>query len=476
MEFEAVIGLEVHTQLLTESKIFCGCSAKFGAEPNHHACPVCTGMPGSLPVLNHRVVDFALRLALAVGARINPVCVFARKHYFYPDLPKNYQISQYEAPLAEGGAIEIEVNGKRKKIGLVRIHMEEDAGKLVHDEARPVSYVDFNRTGVPLLEIVSQPDIRSPEEAVAYLKKLRTIVRYLGICDGNMEEGSLRCDANVSVRPKGSEEFGVKVELKNMNSFRHVERALRYEIKRQIGLLLEGKPVVQETRLFDEATGTTHSMRGKEEAHDYRYFPDPDLVPVRINEAWIERIRAELPELPDVKRERFMREYGLPAYDAEILTASRPLAEFFEECVKLFPQPKKVSNWIMTEVLRELNREGKEIDETGLKPEHVAELLRLVEEGVISITAAKKIFPEVYATGADPRKLVEEKGLKQESDEAALEAVCREVLSENPAEVEKYKAGKKGVLGFFVGQVMRKTRGKANPKLVNQILTRLLEE
>ena len=475
MEFEAVIGLEVHTQLLTKSKIFCGCSTKFGASPNHHTCPVCTGMPGSLPVLNRRVVEFALRLALAVGARINPVCVLARKNYFYPDLPKGYQISQYELPLAEGGGIEIEVESRRKRIGLVRIHMEEDAGKLVHDEKRPVSYVDFNRTGVPLLEIVSEPDIRSPEEAVAYLKKLRTIVRYLGICDGNMEEGSLRCDANVSVRPKGSTAFGTKVELKNMNSFRHVERALKYEIKRQIGLLLEGKEVVQETRLFDEAQGITHSMRGKEEAHDYRYFPDPDLVPVRIDTEWIEKVRSELPELPDIKKERFIEEYGPPPYDAEILTASRPLAEFFEECVKNFPQPKKVSNWLMTEVLRELNREGKEIDQTHLKPEHLAELLRLVEEGTISITGAKKIFPEVYATGRSPKELVEEKGLRQESDEGTLEAVCREVLSENPAEVEKYKSGKKGVIGFFVGQVMKKTRGKANPKLVNEILTRLLE-
>ncbi len=475
MEFEAVIGLEVHAQLLTESKIFCGCSTKFGAPPNSHTCPVCTGMPGSLPVLNERVVEFALRLAVAVGARVNPVCVFARKHYFYPDLPKNYQISQYEAPIAEGGEIEIEVNGTTKKIGLVRIHMEEDAGKLVHDPSKPLSYVDFNRTGVPLLEIVSKPDIRTPEEAVAYLKKLRTILRYLRICDGNMEEGSLRCDANVSVRPKGEKGFGTKVELKNMNSFKHVERALRYEIKRQIALVSEGKEVIQETRLFDESKGVTVSMRGKEEAHDYRYFPDPDLVPVRIGAEWIEQIRRDLPELPDEKKKRFMKDYQLPAYDAEILTASRPLAEFFEECVKLFPQPKKVSNWIMTEVLRELNREGKEIDETLLRPEHIAELLKLVEDGVISITLAKQIFPEVYAEGKSPKRLVEERGLRQESDEEALKKVCEEVLKENPKEVEKYKAGKKGVLGFFVGQVMKKTKGKANPKLVNQILSRLLE-
>ncbi len=476
MEFEAVIGLEVHAQLLTKSKIFCSCSTTFGAAPNTHVCPVCLGMPGSLPVLNRRVVEFAIRLALATKARINPVNVFARKNYFYPDLPKGYQISQYELPLAEGGYIEIEVDGERKKIGLVRIHMEEDAGKLIHDETRPVSYVDLNRTGVPLLEIVSEPDIRSPEEAVAYLKKLRSIVRYLEICDGNMEEGSLRCDANISVRPKGSQEFGTKVELKNMNSFRHVQKALEYEIKRQVALILDGKEVVQETRLFDASRGITLPMRGKEEAHDYRYFPDPDLVPVEIDEAWVEEIARSLPELPDEKKARFIKEYQLPEYDAEIITSSRKLAEFFEECVKRFPKPKLVSNWIMTEVLRELNREGKEIDETKLTPELLAELLELLDKGVISSTAAKKVFVEVYATGRRPSEIVEEKGLKQESDESALLEICRKVVEAHPKEVEKYRGGKKNVIGFFVGQVMRETRGKANPKLVNQILTKLLEE
>ncbi len=476
MDFEAVIGLEVHTQLLTESKIFCSCSTTFGAAPNSHVCPVCLGMPGSLPVLNRRVVEFAIKLALATKARINPVCVFARKSYFYPDLPKGYQISQYDLPLAEGGYIEIEVEGQRKRIGLVRIHMEEDAGKLIHDEVRPVSYVDLNRTGVPLLEIVSEPDIRSPEEAVAYLKKLRSIVRYLEICDGNMEEGSLRCDANISVRPKGSQKFGTKVELKNMNSFRHVQKALEYEMKRQVALILDGKEVVQETRLFDVSKGITLPMRGKEEAHDYRYFPDPDLVPVEIDEAWVQDIARNLPELPDEKKERFLKDYKLPEYDAEIITASRRLAEFFEACVELFPKPKLISNWIMTEVLRELNREGKEIDETKLTPKLFTELLRLLDENVISSTTAKKVLIEVYATGRSPREIVEEKGLKQESDEGMLLALCQKVLEAHPKEVEKYRQGKKNVIGFFVGQIMRETKGKANPKLVNQLLTKLLEE
>ncbi|OAG28760.1 Asp-tRNA(Asn)/Glu-tRNA(Gln) amidotransferase subunit GatB [Thermodesulfatator autotrophicus] len=475
MDFEAVIGLEVHAQLLTKSKIFCSCSTEFGAAPNSHVCPVCCGMPGTLPVLNKRVVDFAIKLALATKARVNPVSVFARKNYFYPDLPKGYQISQYELPLAEGGYIEIEVNGAKKKVGLVRIHMEEDAGKLIHDETRPVSYVDLNRTGVPLLEIVSEPDMRSPEEAVAYLKKLRSILRYLEICDGNMEEGSLRCDANISVRPKGSDKFGTKVELKNMNSFKHVQKALEYEIKRQIALILDGKEVIQETRLFDVSRGVTQSMRGKEEAHDYRYFPDPDLVPIEIDDNWIKEVAETLPELPDAKKERFIKEYNLPEYDAEIITSSRKLAEFFEACAKALPKPKLISNWIMTEVLRELNKEGKEIDETNLTPENFVELLKLLDEGVISSTVAKKIFPEVYK-GANPAKIVEEKGLKQESDEAALEALCQKILEANPKEVEKYRQGKKNVIGFFVGQVMRETKGKANPKIVNKILTRLLEQ
>ena len=475
MEFEAVIGLEVHAQLTTKSKMFCSCSTKFGAKPNSQVCPICMGLPGVLPVINRKAVEYALKLALALGCKINLKSIMARKNYFYPDLPKGYQISQYELPLAEGGAIEIEVNGKKKKIGLVRIHMEEDAGKLIHDEKQPYSYVDFNRTGVPLLEIVSKPDISSPQEAVAYLKTLRSIVRYLGICDGNMEEGSLRCDANVSVRPKGSKELGVKVELKNMNSFKHVERALAYEIKRQIGLLLEGKEVIQETRLYDEATQTTHPMRTKEEAHDYCYFPDPDLVEIQIEESLIDKLIKELPELPNAKKERFIKEYQLTNYEANILTEEKTLADFFEEVVKYYPNSKAVSNFILTEVLRYLNRDNKDITETNLKPELLAELLQLVEKGTISITIAKQIFPEVYEKGIKPSKIVEERGLIQESSEEKLQKICKEVLEEHPKEVEKYKKGKKGVLGFFVGQVMKKTKGKANPKIVNKILSQLLE-
>jgi len=476
MEFEAVIGLEVHAQLTTKSKMFCSCSTKFGSAPNTQICPVCTGQPGVLPVINKRAVEYALRLALALGCKINLTSIMARKNYFYPDLPKGYQISQYELPIAEGGAVEIELNGKRKKIGLVRIHMEEDAGKLVHDEHKPVSYVDFNRAGVPLLEIVSKPEISSPEEAVAYLKTLRSILRYLGICDGNMEEGSLRCDANVSVRPRGSDNLGTKVELKNMNSFKHVEKALSYEIKRQIGLLLEGKEVVQETRLYDEATQTTHPMRGKEEAHDYCYFPDPDLIEIRLEESLIEKVKSDLPELPLAKKHRFIEQYGLSEYEAGILTEEKTLADFYESVVKLYQNPKAVANFVLTEVLRHLNQDRKDITETALKPELLAELLQLVEKGTISITIAKQIFPEVYKEGKSPAQIVEERGLKQESDEEKLLAICKEVLEENPKEVEKYKAGKKGLLGFFVGQVMKKTRGKANPKVVNQILSKLLAE
>ena len=476
MDYEAVIGLEVHVQLTTKTKMFCSCSTKFGNPPNTQVCPICMGLPGVLPVINKRAVEYALKLAVALGCKINLRSVMARKHYFYPDLPKGYQISQYELPIAEGGGIEIELNGRKKKINLVRIHMEEDAGKLVHDEKQPYSYVDFNRAGVPLLEIVSKPEISSPEEAVAYLKTLRRIVRYLGICDGNMEEGSLRCDANVSVKPKGSEKFGTKVELKNMNSFKHVEKALAYEIKRQIGLLMEGKEVIQETRLYDEATQTTHPMRGKEEAHDYCYFPDPDLIEIKLTEDWISKVKEELPELPAEKKQRFLETYKISEKEVDILIEERDFAEFFEETVKLFPNAKSVCNFMLTEVLRHLNKEGKFISETKLKPEHLAELLKLVEDGVISITIAKQqVFPEVFETGKSPKSIVEEKGLVQESSEDKLRAICEEVLKEHPGEVERYKKGKKGLLGFFVGQVMKRTKGKANPKLVNEIFVKLLE-
>ncbi|QER42001.1 Asp-tRNA(Asn)/Glu-tRNA(Gln) amidotransferase subunit GatB [Thermodesulfobacterium sp. TA1] len=476
MEFETVIGLEVHAQLNTQTKMFCSCSTEFGNPPNTQICPVCTGQPGVLPVINKRAVEFALKLGLALGCKINKVSVMARKNYFYPDLPKGYQISQYELPIAEGGEVEIEINGTRKTIHLVRIHMEEDAGKLIHDEKQPFSYVDFNRCGTPLLEIVSAPEISSPEEAVAYLKTLRRILRYLGICDGNMEEGSLRCDANVSVRPKGSDKFGTKVELKNMNSFKHVEKALSYEIKRQIGMLLEGKTIVQETRLYDEATQTTHPMRGKEEAHDYCYFPDPDLIEIQIDDDMLQKVNKELPELPHVKKQRFLTQYKLTPYEVEILIEEKDFAEFFEETLKYYPNPKAVSNFMLTEVLRYLNRDNITISQSNLTPEILAQLLKLVEDNLISITIAKQIFPEVYEKGVAPKKLVEEKGLVQESSEEKLRAICEEVIKENPAEVEKYKAGKKGLLGFFVGQVLKKTQGKANPKVVNKLLEELLEK
>lgn len=474
MDYEAVIGLEVHAQLQTQSKIFCSCSTKFGAPPNTHTCPVCLGMPGVLPVLNWQVVEFALKMALATNCRIASVSRFARKHYFYPDLPKGYQISQYELPLAEHGWVEIGVEGEKNRIGITRIHLEEDAGKLIHDEGRPVSYVDFNRTGVPLIEIVGDPDLRSPEEATAYLRKLRELVRYLEICDGNMEEGSLRCDANISLRQPGQEGFGVKTELKNMNSFRHVQRALEYEIRRQTALLLDGEAVVQETRLWNEAKGVTLSMRGKEEAHDYRYFPDPDLVPVAIDAAWVKRVKDGLPELPDAKRARFQEQYGLPAYDAGVLTASRDLAAYFEACLASFPQPKTVSNWIMVELLRELKQDEREIDACPLPPEGLAELLKLIADGTISAKMGKDVFEEAYRTGRAPKTIVAEQGLAQVSDEGALRKVVGVVLERHPGEVAKYKAGQTKVLGFLVGQVMRETRGQANPQKVNQLFLEML--
>jgi len=476
MEYEAVIGLEVHAHLLTQSKIFCGCATTFGAPPNTQVCPVCLGMPGVLPVLNRRALEFALKMALATHCRIAPESVFARKNYFYPDLPKGYQISQYELPLAEHGFLEIQVNGRRKKIGITRIHLEEDAGKLIHSESRPVSFVDFNRTGVPLIEIVSEPDLRTPDEAVEYLKGLRNILIYLEICDGNMEEGSLRCDANISLRPVGASGFGTKTELKNMNSFRFVRQALEYEIRRQRALLSEGREIVQETRLWDAARGQTFTMRGKEEAHDYRYFPDPDLVPVRIAPEWLAELRASLPELPTARADRFQKEYGLPAYDAEVLTGDKALADYFEECLKEFPQPKQVSNWIMVEVMRELKKEEAGVASLKVSPRDLGRLLALVDQGVISGKIAKTVFEEMIATGREPEAIVQEKGLAQISDFSELEAQAREILAAHPKEVADYKAGKTKVLGFFVGQLMRKTQGQANPRLANEILQRLLSE
>ncbi|MCE5264805.1 MAG: Asp-tRNA(Asn)/Glu-tRNA(Gln) amidotransferase subunit GatB [Deltaproteobacteria bacterium] len=474
MEFEPVIGLEIHAQLLTDAKIFCGCSTKFGAAPNSHTCPICLGMPGVLPVLNRKVVEFMIRMALATNCRVNRECSFARKNYFYPDLPKGYQISQYAAPPAEHGFVEVEVNGGKKRIGITRIHMEEDAGKLMHDERTPVSMVDLNRTGVPLIEIVSEPDIRSAEEAAAYLRRLHETLVYLEICDGNMEEGSFRCDANVSLRPKGTEPFGTRAELKNMNSFRNVQRALEYEIKRQQYVLEAGGEVVQETRLWDDTAGVTQPMRGKEEAHDYRYFPDPDLVPIVIDEAWVEEVRKSLPELPLEKRERFVRDYQISAYDAGVLTASCALADYFEEAARLSGQPKIAANWVMGDVLRLLNEEKRDIRECRITPASLGAMIRLIQAGTISGKMAKEIVEEMYTSGKTPEAIIAEKGLVQITDEAALEATVASIMEKNPEQVAQYRAGREKVFGFFVGQAMKATQGKANPKLINDIIRRML--
>lgn len=474
MEYEPVIGLEVHAQLLTDAKIFCGCSTKFGAMPNTHTCPVCLGMPGVLPVLNKKVIEFMMKMALATHCRINRECNFARKNYFYPDLPKGYQISQYASPPAEHGWIEVEIDGGKKRIGITRIHMEEDAGKLLHDEHNPVSHVDLNRTGVPLIEIVSEPDIRGAEEAAAYLRRLHEILVYLEICDGNMEEGSFRCDANVSLRPRGTETFGTRTELKNMNSFRNVQRALEYEIKRQTYVLDAGDAVVQETRLWDDTAGVTHSMRSKEEAHDYRYFPDPDLVPVVIDDAWIEAVLNTLPELPLEKRERFVREYRIPSYDAGVLTASRALADYYEEVVRLSGQPKIAGNWVMGDLLRFLNEDKKGILNCLIAPAALAEMIRLIQDGTISGKMAKEVSEEMYRTGKAPGAIIKEKGLVQITDEGALAGTISEIIGKNPAQVAQYRAGKEKVFGFFVGQVMKATQGKANPQVINDLLKKML--
>ncbi len=470
MEYEPVIGLEIHAQLKTESKIFCGCSTKFGGSPNTHTCPVCLGMPGVLPVLNRKVVEYAMRMALATHCTIAKVARFARKNYFYPDLPKGYQISQYELPLAVDGWMEIEGAGGSKRIRIHRIHMEEDAGKLVHDEYQPLSYVDFNRTGVPLIEIVSEPDIATPEEAASYLRALREVLRYLDICDGNMEEGSMRCDANISLRPAATSGLGTKVELKNMNSFKNVQKALEFEIRRQKVMLERGETIIQETRLWDTGRNVTVSMRGKEEANDYRYFPDPDLVPVEVDEQWVREVSSSLPELPEAKRERFVREYELPLYDAQVLTSSKSLAAYFEAAAKQFARPKLLSNWIMSELMRELNRNDREIEDCPVSPQNLAELVRMLDSGVISGKIAKAVFDEMFSSGRSAQSIVDEKGLLQVSDQAEIESAVDLVLSENPKEVSQFRAGKDKLFGFFVGQVMRKTKGKANPQIVNEIL------
>ena len=475
--WEAVIGLEVHVQLRTRTKLFSAAPNAFGAEPNTQTTEVDVGMPGVLPVMNRRAVELAVRTALALGCELQPVSIFARKHYFYPDLPKGYQISQYEEPFATGGGVPIERNGEQRTVPLVRIHMEEDAAKSIHDDSitgAGVSHVNLNRAGVPLIEIVSTPEIRTPEEAGAYLRSLRSIVRYLEVSDADMEKGHLRCDANISVRRKGETELGTRVELKNLNSFRYVERAIAYEILRQVELIEDGGSVVQETRLWDDRAGETRSMRSKEYADDYRYFPDPDLVALRLEPEWLDEIRRNLPELPQERRQRFGDEYGLPAYDAQVLTDDRGVADFFEAVARLYDSPKTVSNWVMRDVLGALNERGLGIREAKLTPEHLVELLRLVDERRVTAAIARDVLPEVVESGTSPAAVVQARGLEAVRDTGELEAIASEVIEANPKQVGQYRGGQEKLVNFFVGQVMKRTKGKADPNLVKEILARLL--
>jgi len=474
IEYEPIIGLEVHVQLLTESKMFCGCSTKFGAEPNTQTCPICLGMPGVLPVTNKKAVTYAVKMALAVHCTVNEKSIFARKHYFYPDLPKGYQISQYEEPLSEHGWIEIESEGaKRKRICIRRIHLEEDAGKSVHAEEyvrKDESLVDLNRCGVPLIEIVSEPDIQSPKEAYLYLTQIRRIVRWLGICDGNMEEGSLRCDANISLRPVGSNKLGVKTELKNMNSFRAVEKALAFELERQRNILRTGGKITQETLLWDETHDMAISMREKEEAHDYRYFPEPDLIPLVIEKTWMETIRKSIPELPEDRKNRWIQEYSLPHYDASVLSEDKSIADYFEAVVKEGVDPKQASNWVMGEVLRILNEEKIDLSVLKVQPLNLAMIIGMIRDRTISSSAGKKLFQESARSGMDPREVVSQLGLKQVSDETELKQIVDEIISGHPDAVEKYIQGHEKLFGFLIGQIMKATKGKANPQIVGQLL------
>ncbi|MGO4792211.1 Asp-tRNA(Asn)/Glu-tRNA(Gln) amidotransferase subunit GatB [Paenibacillus sp. 2KB_20] len=473
-KYETVIGLEVHVELHTNSKIFCGCSTAFGAPPNTHTCPICLGHPGVLPVLNRQAVEYAIKAAMALNCTIGDISKFDRKNYFYPDSPKAYQISQYDQPIGENGWIDIEVDGKTKRIGITRLHLEEDAGKLTHVDGGYASLVDFNRVGTPLVEIVSEPEISTPEEAKAYLEKIRAIMQYCDVSDVKMEEGSLRCDANISLRPWGQKEFGTKAELKNMNSFRGVQRGLEYEQYRQTEVLDEGGVIVQETRRWDEAQAKTFSMRGKEQAHDYRYFPDPDLVSVHISEEWKEAIRATIPELPDARKARYASEYGLPDYDAAVITSSKLLADFFEDSLNYTKDAKSVSNWIMGDLLGYLNSNNLELSEVKITGQGLGEMIGLIEKGTISSKIAKTVFKEMLESGKLPAQIVEEKGLVQISDEGAIKRIVEQVVANNPQSVEDYKAGKQKAIGFLVGQVMKESKGKANPALANKLLVEVL--
>ena len=478
--YEAVIGLECHAQLLTKSKLFCSCSTKFGDAPNGNTCPVCLGLPGALPVFNRVALMMAVRAALGLNCKINIESQWARKNYFYPDLPKGYQISQYDRPLAQHGFIETKVDGKRKKVGVQRVHMEEDAGKSLHEglpDSNRSSYLDFNRSGVPLIEIVSDPDIRSSAEAYDYLARLKQILEYLSVCDGNMEEGSLRCDANVSVRRIGEQKFGTRTELKNINSFRFVQKAIDYEVNRQIEVIESGGQVVQETRLWNSLEERTVSMRSKEEAHDYRYFPDPDLPLLVVDSEWLKTVQQSMSELPESRRERFMKEYALSEYDAGVLTTTRALADFFEETAKLCGQAKTAANWIMGDLLRFYNDNNvdlKDLSDSPLTPTMLASMISLVDKGTISGKIAKTVMEEMYQSGKDPQQIIEEKGLVQISNAAEIERIVNQILEENPKPVQQYRLGKTGNFGFFVGQVMKATGGRANPQTVNEILKKRL--
>lgn len=480
MKYEAVIGLEVHTELRTATKIFCSCRTSFGAEPNTNICPVCLGLPGVLPVLNKKVLEFAVRTGLALNCEISRYSKFDRKNYYYPDLPKNFQTSQYDLPICEHGHLDVEVDGKKTTIRITRAHMEEDAGKLVHHGTSitdsDYSLVDYNRTGTPLLEIVSEPDMRSAKEAVAYMEKLRAILQYCGVSDCKMEEGSLRCDANVSVRPVGQKELGTKTEIKNINSFRGVERAIEYEAMRQAELLEEGGTVVQETRTWDEKEGVTKSMRKKEEANDYRYFPEPDLVPFTVSEEYIEEIRKTLPELPDARKERYMESYGLTSYDADYLTNDKARADYFEAMVAAGADPKEAANWLMGDFAKKLSQSGLEMAAAPVTAAALADLLGLIGKGTISGKIAKQVFSDMWETGKDAETIVKEKGLVQISDTGALEELADRIIAANPQSVADFKAGKKKAVGFLMGQIMKETKGKANPQVVNGILTKKLSE